>query len=362
MDVIIEQKLFSVNNVEKFIRNNNMKDIKFIASKKDKNLDLLKLIALRLVHYDDLYQFIQLNSTILYSIDSFFWKQLINIDGGTSEFYEYLINKDNLSYDFLIYIDEMIQIDFDNEVFNLKYDRYDDYEDDEYNEDDEEFKKSYFLLRWYRLPEGQKLVKYFLTHLKRQLTYAEMEFILETVDVELFEAAKNSLLDTSIMPNDKLVFMFICYWDPNGFVKYQKDIDKVIECLNWVFNNNYNIILDAEILQDDYLGPGDLDIRILKWFKAHDIIIENLKSNDFINRSKDVITWIVKNLDPITSYKDIYQSKPFSLTFEELDELIQAKILPLPTLEEIDDIDTMMNIRNIAEIFKQIKDKYYPLK
>jgi len=64
-------------------------------------MDLLKLIALRLAHYDDIYRFIQSNSAIFNSIDSFFWKQKINIMGGRSKFYQYLVDfNDTLNYDF----------------------------------------------------------------------------------------------------------------------------------------------------------------------------------------------------------------------------------------------------------------------
>lgn len=238
------------------------------------NSNLIKLIALRLKSYNDLSNFLAISSTLLNSIDESFWINKLSLLGENPNFYQnlidigdkeevymHLINHEKLSYNLLVTVDQLINIDFDNENFI-----YDGMVEDVEN---------YYLARGYKLPQGPLMVKYFLTHLKRKLNHSEIEFILSTLDVTLFEAARNSILDKKSISN--LAFMFISYWDyQNETLKMQKNIDKVIQCLDWVYNTGYNITLDASNFLGDFIGPEDLDKRILKWFKQHKIKIDNL--------------------------------------------------------------------------------------
>jgi len=208
-----------------------------------------------------------------------------------------------------------------------------------------------------------RIAKYFFTKLTRHITMEESAMIFDTYFDERFDLSLIEIMMDKLDDKKFFILSILAKWDKkNRYMYYRQNIDEVIKVLDFLFNKKFNI--DLGMINgpefDDTEHHKELDIRIIKWFKNHEFDLNKIINDAFINRSKDDIIWILENVNINIDYGAV--DDDFRLTYEELVDLIEKKILPLPEFDDLELILSMYDHQNKIEIFERIKDRYYPNK
>jgi len=373
MDIIFQEHLFHILNYNdnNVVVTKDKKDyrfpidasMRFIASKNSINLDLLRIIALRMP-FSDLIKLITMNSSFINSLTKFFWTTYINrhfqVDYdyfNTSSLLKKKLNGSQLAR--LLFL--MPDLKNLNKV--KKYDIYDYIL--QYNDDVEklELLDQYYLIDW-TIP---RLRTNFRRHIGfyQALDFKKIKFAEQEKQTASFKFYYNK---NPYLSDDDL-YMIIRFRNKD-IIDYiaEKNVDffgKKVNFIQAIINGEYYDLKDKIYYLDHidslYPNPGysiyvseGCHMTILQWLydNNYSIIMESQ-----IFRPIDEMAWIAQHISPYdkTLYEDnihkLYGYEDnISFASTEIDfispdyikELIRKKIIPLPDLDKLKYLNSNM--------------------